>query len=325
VQNEQTSVQMNTDSRDRTEEFRNLVAKIAAAQSDSVPVDEEPLLPSPAVDLSHKSQFTRAAQHISRGIFGVSEKLERLTLLAKKKSLFDDVSPEINKLTATIKTDIGALNGEIDRLHRWVDDNLQRGSRQSSLNSNAIVQNLQLELATATKSFTEILQMRTQALKDQNLRRKEFEGGGAASSLRQRHAPAASISGRMLGEEEIASLHSEDAPVGDSQTDLEQGQLMEQRVLQDEYLTQRAQAVENIEKTIVELGQMYQRLASIVSLQEEVTLRIDENMDVALHHVKEGEAELSKYLTSISSSRWLIIKVFFVLIAFVIFFMVFVA
>lgn len=321
---------MSTDARDRTEEFKNLVTKLAGAHVEPASIDEEPLLPSPSAAIAHKSQFTKAAQHISRGIFSVSEKLERMTMLAKKKSLFDDVSPEINKLTATVKADIGTLNAEIDRLHHWVDS---RGSRQSSLNSNAIVQNLQLELANATKSFTEILQMRTQALKDQNIRRKEFEatgggGGAGTATLRQRYAPP-SLSGRLLGEEEIASLHA----VSDGQTDeysteageFEQKQIEHPHVLHDEYLSQRAQAVESIEKTIVELGQMYQRLVSIVHMQEEITLRIDEHMDTALHHVIEGETELTKHLASVSGYKWLIFKVFFILIAFIIFFMVFVA
>ena len=48
-------------------------------------------------------------------------------------------------------------------------------------------------------------------------------------------------------------------------------------------------------------------------------------MSDALEHMDKGHNELVKYYDSISGSRWLILKVFAVLLAFLIFFMIFVA
>jgi syntaxin 5 len=93
----------------------------------------------------------------------------------------------------------------------------------------------------------------------------------------------------------------------------------------DSYLQSRAQAVESIESTIHELGDMYKRLVSIVGMQEEITLRIDANMDATLINVESGHNELLKYFDRMSSNRWLIMKIFAVLIAFLVFFMVFIA
>jgi t-SNARE complex subunit (syntaxin) len=53
--------------------------------------------------------------------------------------------------------------------------------------------------------------------------------------------------------------------------------------------------------------------------------RIDENMDDTLANVEGAQGQLLKYLNSISSNRWLIIKIFFVLLAFLLIFVVFVA
>lgn len=53
--------------------------------------------------------------------------------------------------------------------------------------------------------------------------------------------------------------------------------------------------------------------------------RIDANMDSALDNIDRGHGELLKYYDSISGSRWLILKIFAVLLAFLIFFMIFVA
>lgn len=66
---------------------------------------------------------------------------------------------------------------------------------------------------------------------------------------------------------------------------------------------------------------------SLIQVQEqgELAIRIDENVDDTLANVDSAQAQLLKYLNSISSNRWLIMKVFFVLMLFLIVFIVFVA
>lgn len=56
-----------------------------------------------------------------------------------------------------------------------------------------------------------------------------------------------------------------------------------------------------------------------------VSVRIDENMDDTLANVEGAQGALLKYLNSISSNRWLMIKIFFVLIFFLMVFLFFVA
>lgn len=56
-----------------------------------------------------------------------------------------------------------------------------------------------------------------------------------------------------------------------------------------------------------------------------VSFRIDENMDDTLTNVEGAQGALLKYLNSISSNRWLMIKIFFVLIFFLMVFLFFVA
>lgn len=102
-------------------------------------------------------------------------------------------------------------------------------------------------------------------------------------------------------------------------------QMIEQKDTTDQYLRSRAEAVQNIEQTIQELTQMYQRLATLVSLQNEVVVRIDDGMEHTLENVKAGHSELLKYFDNVSSNRWLILKVFALLILFAIFFIVFIA
>ena len=69
------------------------------------------------------------------------------------------------------------------------------------------------------------------------------------------------------------------------------------------------------------------RLQMHVQVQEqgEMAIRIDENVDDTLANVDSAQAQLLKYLNSISSNRWLIMKVFFVLMMFMMIFVVFIA
>ena len=62
-----------------------------------------------------------------------------------------------------------------------------------------------------------------------------------------------------------------------------------------------------------------------VEEQGELAIRIDENVDETLSNVDSAQDQLLKYLNSVSSNRWLIMKIFFVLMVFLVVFVVFVA
>ena len=53
--------------------------------------------------------------------------------------------------------------------------------------------------------------------------------------------------------------------------------------------------------------------------------RIDENMDDSLSNVEGAQSQLLKYYNSISSNRWLMLKIFMVLITFLLIFVFFIA
>ncbi|CAL5225263.1 g8057 [Coccomyxa viridis] len=116
---------------------------------------------------------------------------------------------------------------------------------------------------------------------------------------------------------------SSDEPADPRQPLLQQEQQMVVR--QDAYLTSRASAMQNVESTIHELGGIFQQLAHMVQEQGELTIRIDENIDDTLANVDSAQAQLLKYMNSISSNRWLVMKVFGVLLFFLFVFIFFIA
>ena len=83
--------------------------------------------------------------------------------------------------------------------------------------------------------------------------------------------------------------------------------------------------MQNVESTIAELSDVFKQLAFLVHEQGEQIVRIDANVAEAELNVDAAHSELVKALQAVSSNRWLMLKIFAVLIVFFIFFVVFVA
>ncbi|KAK9863932.1 hypothetical protein WJX84_004823 [Apatococcus fuscideae] len=191
-------------------------------------------------------------------------------------------------------------------------------------------------LKDTTKDFKDVLTKRTEVLKSNQDRRNLFsirpdEGQSwARPSTSQPHLQEqplfgeAAFKGNMQtsSEDGTGSSSSERTSFLSQSSQQQQLQLMQP---QDTYLTSRAEALHNVESTITELGGIFQQLAHMVQEQGELTVRIDENVEETLANVDSAQAQLLKYLNSISSNRWLIMKVFFVLLAFLVIFVVFIA
>merc|ERR1711942_586874 len=93
----------------------------------------------------------------------------------------------------------------------------------------------------------------------------------------------------------------------------------------DSYYSSRADAMHTIDSTIVELGGIFSQLATMVKEQEEMVQRIDSNVDDTALNVELGHNEILKYFQSVTSNRWLMIKIFGVLIFFFLLFVIFMA
>lgn len=309
------------DCRDRTAEFFATVETFrkhrAPGPLPAGDASEQALIPvqsavSAKNPLQAKSEFSQAASEISKSISQVSDKLAQLTKLAKQRTLFNDPASEINRLTYVIKHDLRTIDNDIETLtammaaHRGV-----QVTRHSQANSAQIVANLKSQLAKTTKSFTDVLHVRSQNLKASSSRRHEYGVPGKTQPRK-----------RMAFDFQVADPSAEG---GQQQQQQQQALLEDTQQQEDSYLASRAAAVANIESTVVELSQMYQRLVDLVGQQEEVTIRIDENLSQALLHVEGGHRELTEHWQNTSSNTWLIIKIFSILILFAVIFVVFVA
>ncbi|XP_062194600.1 syntaxin-32-like [Phragmites australis] len=333
--------------RDRTNEFRAAIESArrhttpspAAAASANGSAGAGPLDGS-IVATSARSEFNNRASKIGLGIHQTSQKLARLAKLAKRTSVFDDPTMEIQELTAVIKKDITALNSAVVDLQVLCNSQNESGnlSKDTTNHSTTVVDNLKNRLMSATKEFKEVLTMRTENLKVHENRRQMFSSSAAKDAsnpfIRQRPLVARDTSESSVTPAPWASdsastpLFQRKKTNGDHGASSSSQPFMQQQQLavqQDTYMQSRAEALQNVESTIHELSNIFTQLATMVSQQGELAIRIDENMDDTLVNVEGAQGQLLKYLNSISSNRWLMMKIFFVLMVFLMIFIFFVA
>eukprot|EP00096_Caligus_rogercresseyi_P011818 TRINITY_DN4780_c0_g1_i1.p1 TRINITY_DN4780_c0_g1~~TRINITY_DN4780_c0_g1_i1.p1 ORF type:complete len:340 (+),score=126.08 TRINITY_DN4780_c0_g1_i1:34-1053(+) len=293
---------------DRTDEFRSIFRSLR---------DKRLMPPNSNIHSKHHPKeliqtsrdFMKIAGQIGRDIGDTYSKLEKLSLLAKRKTIFDDSPGDVQELTYVIKEDMNALNKQIGQLQLLAAGN---AARNSSSHSKGVVVSLQSKLANMTSDFKRILRVRTENLKESKSRQERF------SSFNTSAAPP-SLNGSVLAEEQDSQQPGGAAP--SFAIDMMSQSLMKPT----DHLQSRAEAMENIESTIVELGGIFNQLAHMIKEQEEVMVRIDGNIDDAGMNVEAGHGEILKYFQSVTANRWLMIKVFGVLIFFFIFFILFMA
>jgi syntaxin 5 len=307
--------------RDRTQEFRTIVkSKQMMVQANGrVPNNKE----ERDKIVRSSIQFNQLAKRIGRDLSLTCAKMEKLTQLAKKKSLFDDRGAEVEQLSHVIKQDITGLNKQIAALEEVAKNRMGEARvKQGKEHSNLVVVGLQSKLVNVSRNFQDVLEIRTENLKQKKNRREKFSQSQPVPSNLPPSASTGNMGSILLHDDAVAS--------GSSQVALDMGpfdqQAQEQLSLIDgneTYYQSRYNAMESIESSISELGAVFTQLASLVAEQGDMITRIDSNVEETSMNVDAAHHELLKYFNNISKNRWLIIKVFGVIMAFFIFFVVF--
>jgi syntaxin 5 len=285
----------------------------------------------------NKSEFAKRAARIGQAIHSTSNKLARLAQLAKRTSMFDDPAQEIQDLTMVVKQDITGLNRAIEDLQH-LSANKRDGSYNKQINahSTTVVDNLRTRLKDTTKEFKDVLTLRTENLKNNQNRRKMFSASDTFSAARgspllpksrlRSSQPGQQNTGNNGSSHQIPPHLDQGGGMGGGPPTGGIGNSMQQQLLgpmEDTYMNSRADALRNVESTIVELGGIFEQLATMVAEQGEMAVRIDENVEDTVSNVEGAQAQLMKYYKTISSNRWLAMKVFSVLLLFAVMFIIF--
>jgi len=290
--------------KDRTAEFTSIASAIRA---------QKPHLANkarPSKPLSSKSEFAQIAAQIGKQTHETTQKLVRLTQLARKPvSLFDDPEEEINDLTSTIKEDIQSINQQIVLLQQLKTN---ARTKQANVHSETVINTLKTKLFKATKKFQEILTVRTEKIKSQQERRQKFTGTTTMPLSRKAESPLYKV-----------ASGSYDGSSGETVIAMPPQQLELHQPY--DHIARRATAVQNIQQTIGELQTIFQTVAQMVAEQGEVVERINANVLDAEANVQGAQSALITKLSSVSKNRMLILKLFGITVFFVVIFVAFFA
>ncbi|KAJ1921188.1 Integral membrane protein SED5 [Mycoemilia scoparia] len=296
--------------RNRTDEFRSLtnVLRKRQAKSQNLKIDD------PKNMRAKHSLFASQAGEIGGEIQQVTQELEQLALLARRKTLFDDKSAEIANLTNNVKERIAVINSKISALQKSTAQNTNTNGRHVAEHNANVVMSLQSQLATTSTAFKDVLEIRSQNLKATSDRRdqlmipkNESKFMASGSPLYRSRPSRNSRQPDYNDNEDFVALSMPE----NNESQAQQMMLLDQ---QENYLDSRSEAIRSVESTISELGQIFQQLAHMVSEQREVIQRIDANVEDIDMNVQGAQQELLHYFSNISSNRWLIMKVFAIIL-----------
>ncbi|PHH91323.1 hypothetical protein CDD83_894 [Cordyceps sp. RAO-2017] len=303
---------------DRTAEFKSVLAQAQRQQNSSKAGSQRRALLNDAQKAAadgdarpRRSDFARKAAEIGRGISATMGKLEKLAQLAKRRTLFDDRPIEINELTFVIKQDLSSLNQQIGALQTLSKQQHPKADQEGEHNKN-VVYLLQGKLTDVSVNFKDVLEARTKNIQASRSRTENFISTvtqHAQPSLQQSASPLYGTPNRASPAPGSDTLSLN--PVGEQQL-----LMMEEAQPSNTYIQQRGEAIEAIEKTISELGSIFGQLATMVSEQSDMIQRIDANTEDVVDNVDGAQRELMKYWSRVSSNRWLIAKMFGVLMIF---------
>lgn len=256
-------------------------------------------------------EMMRISQDCSYRIRDSFAKLERFTVLARKRTVFDD--GELNRLIDEIRNDISETKSQLDYL--------QSKCEPKQKHTGNIMSILQRKLANVTSNFKSTLEIRSRTVQQQATRQELYTGPATSASAYRSNAPTVLD---MMSVDSAQLVPSSSHSIDPYQGQLFAPQQSQQLLITDQTdLTDRAEAMQLVERTITELGTVFNQLAHIVQDQGETITRIDMNISDTTANVEAAHDALLRYFNSINSNRWLILKTFGVLFFFFILFVVF--
>ncbi|CUM66123.1 uncharacterized protein PRCAT00003779001 [Priceomyces carsonii] len=287
-----------------------------------------------------RSQLTQQASIIAKDISHVTALLSKLALLAKRKPLFDDKPIEVNELTYVIKQEIFKIEQSITNLRKFIngETSIQVDSQISQYSKN-LLNLLNSKMKNVSGEFKNVLEIRQKNEILNKSRTENFLSAATNSNHRSNtQSPLNQTKDQLNNLAEnpyLLSAQRAESPLPydpdrdpniSAPYDNNGGEYLsipnqtQQMLLMEnqgqEYLQQRNRAVETIESTINEVGNLFQQLATMVSEQGETIQRIDQNVDDINLNISGAQRELLKYYANITRNRWLFLKIFGVLVIF---------
>ncbi|SJK86532.1 syntaxin 5 [Babesia microti strain RI] len=256
----------------------------------------------------NKNHIDEQSNNVKNELNSLDLKLDRLAELSKRSGIYSDNSDHLNHLINQIKKDLSDINENLETLSTS-NKQMKYSNKHTKLHYANIVDYLKSSFVSKTNKFKDILQQRTETMKKQENRRKMYTFRGNTSLT-----PSNNHTSSFVLDEEIQQVHDR------KNVDIESGQVIKNRGRQNYIAQARQEAIVNVQRAIWDLSQIFNKVAQMVSEQDMMIQRIDEETDISIDNIKRGQIELSKYLKKLSSRRGLIIRMLCIIFVFIIIF-----
>lgn len=284
-------------------------------------------------------------------IYGKNLLISNAHAVGQKASLFDDKEGELNALCGQVRRALETIAASSAGLASFEND--PGLNEDGAAHRRAVTQSIRSLAMARTLAFQTALEQRTKNLHNLEARRKlygnrrarragfgltDLREGGRDGGARERDDEDETTRGagrrKSVQIDLEADLESGVSRGGDGGENsggegLGIGNRRKQLLLKKRgssmtsYYQSRLDATDQVQRMLGELGTMFAKVANLVGQQEEQIARIDDAVDTSLHRLREGQQQLLKYFTSVSSRRALILKLLGLILAFSCFFIVF--
>lgn len=279
---------------ERTDEFSNILAQLHGV------TDEGVANGSKKPQVTPQSVLNNLARQISAKVEMAALRVVDLRRLTKATALFDDRTPQIQEVAFYINEDIQVLDREIAEFDGRIrsTDNPQV-HQDHSVNMSGI---LKMHLGVVAKDAKSVHDDWCASMQRTHDRKQRI------STPTVRRRPHSRPSGKICSTSEA----SDGA-----------GQFRQQMGASTQGDVSRMDAVQRVQGHVAELAKMFTQTAMLVHEQQDMIARVDDDLERAHTNLDSAQTELIKYWRRVSSNRSLIYKVFGIIIAFVVFFVLF--
>ena len=240
----------------------------------------------------------------------VENYINQLSSISKKSSSFNNSHIKISNAAMNIKKSLIDIENDISQIKSKEVNNPQINKFSKILLQNSI-DILNSRISDLSMKFKKLLELQA----------------GKIKQIENRKIILTPSSKRNINNsfnEYTTNLSNENYNEDDVLLEVKQNeQIMEHK--ESQYYQNRLKDVQIIEKTMSEISGMMNRLSQTINEHAYIIDNIRQNTDIALEHVEKGEKEVKQILESVKNNRWLLIRIFMILICVSVFYIIFMA
>ena len=241
----------------------------------------------------------------------VENNINQLSSISKKSSSFNNAHTRTSNATLDIKKSLIDIEKEISDIKskELSNNKMNRFSKVLLQNSVDI---LNSKISDISMKYKKLLELQATKIKQIEKRRIILTPSSQRKINNSFNEYATDFTGNNNYNEEDVLLEVKDKQ-----------QIMTQK--ESQYYQSRLKEVQEIEKTMGEISSMMNRLSQITYEHSFLIENISKNTDIALEHVEKGEREVKKILENVKNNRWLLIRIFMIIICVSVFYIIFMA